>query len=396
MLVPDTVDERARLAHEVSLRKHTSAMLSLIAAVSYRCNCACPECFQSALPKTVVMTEQTRAGIADLMAHVTDIRNPARAILWLTGGEPFVAPDVCADLAARCRATCASRRVPLTAATTTNGTLIRTARGRALAEQLDLFYVTLSESPAAQGAQRPFGDGRNTYAAVIDGLRILVELGKLVIVRFNIASGNAGCDHARLVIQDLYRAFGDVAYPRLSFEFSALICFQEKCASDPQTANEARTALRRLGPALNALATSTPWPRSAFRLRDVCALPGLHDHEHLEICDFLCGDGYYVSPSGDLYMCTTKANDPNYHLGRVDDSPRLFANDRFLRVLNLTPFDDPRCAACALLPACITECPLWRPGADHYATDTCVEEIERRAAEYVHHRDHHHAPAVHS
>jgi uncharacterized protein len=387
MLVPEGLDERGRLFAEFSLRKHNSSLLSLIVAPSYRCNCACPDCFQRDFDKTAVMEARTRAAVVDLLEHAVRMRNPARALLWLSGGEPFACARECLDLAERASARCAEQRVPLTLATTTNGTLITATSGRELARRLDLFYVSLSESAAAQHAQRPFTGGGSSYDAVLRGLAHLGELDKQVIVRFNVASGARGCESVRATLDELYRALGGVAHPRFSFEFSALLCFKEKCFSDPETSTEARAGLGAMAPALLELAQSTAWPRNAFRLPSFHTLPGMHDDEHFEVCDFLRGDSFYVTPSGEAYFCTTKAHDPRYRLGRVQDAHAFFLDPGFTRILNFDPWQDPRCRECALMPLCLTSCPLWREPGLGYAGDTCVAANEARVAASIRRAD---------
>lgn len=378
--VPAGCDEQARLRAEYGLLKHNSSLLSLIVAPSYRCNCACPDCFQAAFDKHTVMDADTRAAVAELLAHAIAMRNPARAILWLSGGEPFACASEGLDIVNRARTRCAQGQVPLTAAATTNGTLLARGTGRELARALDLFYVSLSESPEAQRRQRPFVGGGSSFDAVFDGLALLAEWNKQVIVRFNVASGSAGCEHVRLLLLQLHERLGAV-HPGFSFEFSSLLCFKEKCFSDPLTAREARHGLAAMADALQHLAEATPWPRSAFRLPAFDRLPGLHADEHFEICDFLRGDGFYVTPRGDLYLCTTKAHDPRWRLGDVRRLSAPFFDARFARVLNFDPWQDEHCAACACLPLCLTKCPLWNAhGLGFYAPGCRAANQARIAA----------------
>ncbi len=383
MAVPGDLDERSKLRTEFTRRKHNSSFVSLIVVPSYRCNCACPDCFQQSFDRKTVMDEPTRAAVSDLLAHAIRMRRPASVILWLSGGEPFVSARECLDLSVQAARRCEELGVSLFQAATTNGTLVDTEPGLALAKRLDIVYLSLSESESAQLAQRPFRGGRNSYQAVLRAFPILADLGKQIIVRFNVASGSAGCEQVREVIADIHRALGEVAYPRLSFEFSALLCFREKCFSDPLTSSEGRELLAAMAGALETLAESTPWPRTSFRLPAHGALPAMYEDEHFEICDFLRGDGFFVTPGGEMYTCTTKLGDPRHRLGRVRDRHELFFDPRFLRVVNYDPFEDPQCRDCSLLPLCLTRCPLWSGDDLRFSDGSCFASRKAMVDEHL-------------
>ncbi|MEJ2694875.1 MAG: 4Fe-4S cluster-binding domain-containing protein, partial [Candidatus Thiodiazotropha sp.] len=192
MVLLDEGDEGERLYVEYMRGKQRSTLFSLIVVPAYRCNCACPDCFQREYDHRTAMSEAVRLGVVRLFEHAIVERRAPSPVLWISGGEPFANVRACIEISSGCREAASRHRVKLTQAITTNATLTRTPLGRRLAQQTDLFYVGMAASESAQAAERPYAGGGNSYRDAIRGIGDMAEVGRKVTVRFNISGGAAG------------------------------------------------------------------------------------------------------------------------------------------------------------------------------------------------------------
>lgn len=390
ILVPADLPEAEALHVYFMRRKFFTNYVLLTIAPTYRCNCACPDCPQLSYDRSAVMDEATQDGVARLLAHALQVRRPGRVAYWVSGGEPFACLETSVGVTRRIEEVCAGK-AELKKSITTNGTLLHTSRARELIDHIDEFYVSLAESRAAQGAQRPFANQKNTYATVLQGLAKLAELDKKTTVRFNISSEEGAADELGRTISDIYEALGNQAYPRLFFQFHVLVP-RSSCAEGWHITPGAVTdQLDRLMPSLRRLTGETPWPSQNFLpLADTGAhlakAPPLIPGQELRICDYHKGDGFHVGPSGDIWACSMFAEQEPYWFGHVRDDYRIFENNRYLRFVNFDPFDDPRCRDCAYLPLCLRRCPMTtyqRSGDHRWSEEGCEAAVRARITAHL-------------
>jgi len=390
ILVRDEQPEMEALQVFFMQRKFFTNYVLLTVALTYRCNCACPDCPQLSYEDRTVMDEATRAAVAALLDHAIQVRRPTRCSFWLSGGEPFVRPGEALDLTRRIEEVCARRGVELARHVTTNGTLLGTSEARELSAHIDEFYVSLADSREAQLTQRPFANKRNSYDTVLDGLGVLAELGKKVTIRFNVTPEPGAADRVAETIADLYRALGNNAYPGLFFQFHVLVP-RPSCAEGFHiTPGVATDQLEQMLPALRELTGATPWPSGSFMPLPDAALmaktPPLTPGQELRVCNYHKGHGFNISPTGDLWSCSMFAEQKRYWFAQLKDGAKVYENNRYLRFVNFDPFDDPRCKSCACLPICLRRCPIatYHETEPHrWSEDGCEEAVRARVARFL-------------
>jgi radical SAM protein with 4Fe4S-binding SPASM domain len=291
--------------------------------------------------------------------------------LWLYGGEPLISVEQCLRVISGAREVTRRLGVYLQVMATTNGTLIASPRTRALVENIDLFYVALSESRDAHGVQRPYVGGKNGYGDTLEGIAFAAKLGKKLIVRLNV-TGRAGIvENLGTVMNDLHTAMGNVAYDDIKFEFHSFI-YQPTCGVTRPQEYEAQSGralvlpgrgqsekvrpssleMLEVLPELEQVARQSPWPMEKFRLPHGSSImpPPLSEVGFITMCDYSRGSGVAVAPGGEHYLCAQYAEIPEYRMGHI--TKPLYSNARYLKIVNASPFDDPVCAMCAYVPYC--------------------------------------------
>jgi uncharacterized protein len=374
LLVADDIPEHKALLVEYSERKLSYARAGLVVAPTFLCNCACPDCPQTHLQKGEVLD---RASVADCVRALGETlvdRRALHAAVMLHGGEPFTAADRSVELIEGARELTGRLGVPLSVGTTTNGTLLTSARGRRLTALIDVFQVSLAESRARHAVERPFANGRSSYDATIAGIAALVEAGKEILVRFNVATPERAAENLAGVMADLLAACGGQPYPKLSFFFGLLVrhCENRSCGAQtsggytPSKARAERELARQLG------RLETPWGPQRLPEPPILARP-MRSDSNIGLCGSARGDAPYVGPTGELFPCPAFTGARGYRLGHVRHP--LYTNAGYLRFIELDPFADPECVECAYLPVCMTLCPLPAYSRGRYFKPGCRDEM---------------------
>lgn len=367
-------DERRELQLAYQQARYRPAIVSLTVTPSYQCNCLCPECPQLDFDRAPVMSDAHLDAAVRTLEDMLVARKAWNAAVWLYGGEPLVCPDQCLRVIRGAQEVTRRLDVHLQVMATTNGTLLASPRVRAAVEQIDLFYVSLSESRQAHGEQRPYVNGKNGYEDTLAGIAFAASLGKKLIVRLNVTSAERVVEHLGGVLRDLHAAMGGVAYPDVKFELHPFV-FQQSCGVKSASEYAAQTGrallmprrgkseevrpasldLASVLPELEQVARESPWPFAAFRLPHGASImpPPLSEVGFITMCDYARGSGVAVAPSGDHYLCAQHAELPEYRMGHI--TQQLYRNARYLKIVNASPFDDPTCRSCAYIPHCFVK-----------------------------------------
>ncbi len=367
-------DERRELELAYQQARYRPAIVSLTVTPSYQCNCLCPECPQLDFDRAPVMSDAHADAAVRALDDMLQARKAWNAALWLFGGEPLVCPDQCLRVIRGAQEVTKRRNVHLQVMATTNGTLLAAPRAREAVDNIDLFYVSLSESRRAHDEQRPYVNGKSGYDDTLAGIAYAASLGKKLIVRFNVTRRDGLRDNLGGVLRDLYAALGNIAYDDLKFEFHSFV-FQSSCGvGDPQQyAEQSGRALLlpRRGkseqvrppsldltavlPELEQVARESPWPLDKFRLPHGSSImpPALSEVGFITMCDYARGSGVAVAPNGDHYLCAQHNEVPEYRMGHITQP--LYGNARYLKIINASPFIDPTCSSCAYIPFCFVK-----------------------------------------
>ncbi len=311
-----------------------------------------------------------RADVGRMLDHALAAGRHRAARLRLVAAEPLEAITECSDLIERARAVCARRRVSLSTALATSGPLVWSPAASSLAKAVDVFELTLCDSPAAHRAHVATRDRDDSYAATLDAIAKLAALDKELVVRLWPATRPRAESRLQEVLTDLHRALGGVEPPGLRFVFgpprSEARC--PRIGSDgwpaPAPAEPAEPAIE---PAeLQRLLGDTPFRYEQFEIPQDRPLPPPQARcADLDTCSYLRGCALEVAASGEIVLCPSLP----VVLGHVSRSSQI--DHRYLRIINANPFDDDECRECALVPLCAGRCPVDAGGTIRWRHQGC-------------------------
>ncbi|MGQ0466126.1 MAG: radical SAM protein [Sporichthyaceae bacterium] len=147
---------------------------------NFHCNLACSYCAVASSPKAPARSLPA-AAIRDLVAEAVDAEF---AELYLTGGEPFLHPEIAEIL------TVAAAALPTVVLT--NAMLLTGRRGARLAELADRKLTIQTSLDGAQAATHDRLRGAGSWRRTIAGIEHLVGIGMVPRVAFTQTAHNAG------------------------------------------------------------------------------------------------------------------------------------------------------------------------------------------------------------
>ena len=341
--------------------KSSGAVLCFTLTPSYRCNCVCPACFQKEYNHKSVMDDTISDAIVALVERQIESKHPSAVVLWLYGGEPFLHAQRSEKLVKAIRSICQRKSILSYVYCATNGTLLDNSLGRSLSCQVDHFYLSISQSEAAQHIHRPFKNGRNSYTQVLNGCRYLAKKHKQITLRINISDRRTLRRDLPILLNDLMRVFDGQPYEKICFEFSALNQQVQHCFLEEETARQNSDRDERMYAQIHALIHELllPWDKRYFNLPvERKFVPIDSPSCGFERCGYLQGNHFFIAPDGAMYMCNITENKPEYRLGNVTNFNAVLANRFYERVQSFDLFSDAQCSDCVYLPLCLRDCPL--------------------------------------
>jgi MoaA/NifB/PqqE/SkfB family radical SAM enzyme len=148
---------------------------------NYDCNLSCSYCLAESSPRA----PRRGLGLATVRQIVDEAAGLGFERVFLTGGEPFLLPDIYAMLAY------AAPRIPVTVLT--NGMLLR---GTRLERLVEAAHANLTVQVSLDGARPEHHDpyrGRGAWVAAVEGIRLLRGHG--FHVRIGTTETRANADH---------------------------------------------------------------------------------------------------------------------------------------------------------------------------------------------------------
>ncbi|MBF0310662.1 MAG: SPASM domain-containing protein [Magnetococcales bacterium] len=316
------------------------ASLTLTIAPTSACNFSCDYCFQGLdKPNRKMSPEVQEAFIRFLAPKLATLKE--LNITWY-GGEPLMALPVIRSLSRRMLILCNKARVRYSAFIVTNGWHF----DRATAEELYQLRVTSAQvtfdGPAMyHDLRRPLSGGRPTYERIVTNLREVIDnLPIQVSVRVNIDARNK--DQVRELLDDLAaRGFGRRGHFRVYF--APVEAITEPCHACSQV-DLGKQAYGRLEAELYRYAVE----------RGLCGLP--KPALFLGNCQAIRRNGLLLAPDGALHKCWDTMHDPALKVGTIFQPEKLEEDPLFRRWLEWSPFANPVCRSCKILPICTGFC----------------------------------------
>ncbi|MGE0028861.1 MAG: radical SAM protein [Thermoleophilia bacterium] len=170
---PSATDD-LRYGHRSPLRSGAERRPVVVWNCTRRCNLACRHCYSDSTSR-----RYDELGTDEAMAFVADIADFGSPALLLSGGEPFMRPDLMEVVQE-------ARGRGLAVTLSTNGTLIDAARARRVADA-GVRYVGISIDGSEEEHDRFRGRPR-AYARALSGIRALKEAGVRVGLRVTLTA----------------------------------------------------------------------------------------------------------------------------------------------------------------------------------------------------------------
>jgi uncharacterized protein len=381
-LVKDPDRELDELIEDFKTRKKTRTALHLIVVPGYACNCACPTCFQKDYDKSYRMDSSVCDAIVDFARKRIQQEKHVSAIIWYYGGEPYVHTDICMRLVRDIGKVCQEFSIPNTYRITTNGTRLATRDGQTLSREMNHFYVSIAQSREVQKTQVCYHGGANTYDDVIKGLAEIAKLNKDVTLRVNVSTFDSLEQDMKTLFDDFAKCFGGADYPKIHFEFHVRAETGAHCVGDYKVAKILSQRNKDLVARVAELIPVTGWPRDRFHLPpENKLLSYCNGGCEIELCRFLRGNGFFIAPQGDMYMCNIVENNPTYRIGSIFESDVALQHPVYQLATTKMVSDDAACRECSYLPLCMANCPLGVDDCAGAASRTACREKQKKQVE---------------
>ncbi len=272
------------------------------------------------------------------------------SITWF-GGEPTLRPDIIERLTAAINRLCAEFGVKVhPAGIVTNGYLLDGPMAERLASSgVVVAQVTLDGPAEAHNRRRPHASGTGSYEQIIANIAAAREYMQIAI-RVNVDRDNIA---AVLALFDDLEA--RQLLDRTSLQFAPVTTAGGACADIGERCFSSREFAQTL-----------------VHIYEALVARGYTDIEYpLPLRGVFCGaardNAFVIAPDGLLYKCWEQIGNRNVSCGSIlEESPSTGSG------LQSSPFADPECQNCAVLPLCLGGCPMLAHNSPHSNTERCA------------------------
>jgi uncharacterized protein len=340
-VVREDVDELAVLQGQYEGHRFRRDVMTLTIAPTLACNFGCDYCFQGQDKPSETMSPQVQDAIIDLV-RLAAPGITTLGVAWY-GGEPLLRLKVIESLSDRLLELCRARGLRYEASMVTNGYSLDAEAARSLhARGLVQVQVTLDGARADHDARRHLLSRKGTFDRITRNLREVADAvpGLAISVRVNIDDRNAGEIRGLL---DHLAALGLGNRKNFKVYFAPVEAITEGCHEVAEVClsksryGQLEAELYQHGFSLGL--TQLPYP------------PRFHG-----TCAAVKPKGFVIAPNGDVHKCWDTITWPDRRVGTVFAPDKLAEDERALRWLRWTPFDNETCKNCKLLPNCAGAC----------------------------------------
>lgn len=336
-LLDPAFDQLAAIKGDYDAVRYDAGSLSLTIAPTMACNLACGYCYQG-LDKDL---NKIRKGVPEktfdlVKAQIGQLHSVS--VTWY-GGEPLMGKDVIFRLSDRLIGLCDRKGVDYSASIVTNGVHLTTDIALQLySRRCTMAQVTIDGTRDIHDKMRPTLSGRGSYDEIIANLRdVVTETPMHISLRVNVGAPNLD-DAGKLLDEITAMGLGETG--QLSLYFAPL---------------EAST--QASGTAFEESLTKAEFNQALVRLKERAIENGLDGimappSSFLGMCVAAKQNGYVVAPNGDLHKCWETAHDPRKRVGTLDAPEEFEATPNGKLWKEWTPFDNPVCRGCKILPMC--------------------------------------------
>jgi uncharacterized protein len=341
-LVPESRDELAAFrAHYYAARQSTDTM-TLTIAPTMACNLACGYCFQGQQKDLRKIGSDVPDAIYDLVAHHSDHLSGLN-IAWY-GGEPLMGKETIFALSDRLISLCDKKNINYSASIVTNGYFLTSEVAQQLyTRRCTYAQVTIDGVRDTHDRMRPLLSGRGSWDRIMGNLDAVLDSTPMAInVRVNVGQSNVN-ECGTLLEEFEKRNFA--AKGKFSVYFAPID------ASTPEAGSAYEDALAKsaYSKAVLGLGEQARVAGFAGMITPPAGIMGM--------CVAAQDQGYVIAPNGDVHKCWETAHDPDKRTGTIFEPEGLKGSPNAQLWDAWSPFDNPVCTSCRILPMCGGHCP---------------------------------------
>jgi len=339
-VVPDGCDELARVRAEYESARFDLGSMILTIAPTLNCNFGCSYCFQGLDKPTQRITPSVKHALLNyLETKVPNLRQ--LGVAWY-GGEPLMDRATIFELSPQMITLCEQHNVNYTGFIVTNGYFLDRVTAEKLTKcKVTTAQVTIDGAEEWHDSRRHLTSGKPTYDRILKNLEEVLQHTTLqVVVRVNVDVTNA--DGIRRMMDDLSRR-GLSSKRNFNVYFApveAITTDCNGCADDTM----AKAEYGRLEAELIEYAISLGLASSQ------------RPPKFLGTCQAVRPNGLVVVPNGDIHKCWDTVMHRELRVGTVFDAPAGKNSALHKKWMHWTPFDNPICRECKILPSCAGAC----------------------------------------
>jgi uncharacterized protein len=335
-VVGATVDELAVVRNNYEATRSAKGGLTLTIAPTMACNFACGYCFQGLNKPTTKMKPDVQNAIIDFVKAKKDLKS--LSVVWY-GGEPLMGKDSIFRLSDLLISYCDKRKIAYSAGIVSNGWFLNGEMAAQLyTRRVRWAQVTIDGDRGTHDKMRPLTSGRGTFDRVLDNIAEALDQTAISInARVNVGQGNVDKVSAMLdgFVERNFAKRGNFS-----------VYFAPIEASTPES-----------GSAFDERLSRADFNRKVLALEERARRLGFASIEKPSsgfagMCVAASNGGYVVSGNGDVHKCWETAHDPSKRTGSIFEPDKLHDSVNATLWSEWTPFDNPICTSCKILPMC--------------------------------------------
>lgn len=333
-------NELGVIEQQYKAHRFNSQSMILTIAPTLACNFGCDYCFQGLDKAKDSMSKEVQDAIVALVKRAAPSIKHLH-VAWY-GGEPLVRMKIIESLSDRFIALCDMEGIKYDAMIVTNGYQLTADVARSLyTRRVKTIQITLDGPEQHHDLRRVLLSGKGTYRTILDNVKsYLDEVPIATSVRVNIDERNR--DDIHQLLDDMHEE-GLSGRKHLKMYFAPVEAITLGCHSIADvTMGKSRygkleAELYRHGYDLGL--TSLPYPP---KFKGVCAA--------------IRPKGFVITPTGDVHKCWDTVSFPEQKVGTIFDIDAMVQDEKVLKWLRWTPFDNKTCRNCKILPNCAGSC----------------------------------------
>jgi len=346
IIVEEGLNEKALCKYQHDLIKYRNRSCYFLVAVTYKCNLACPYCYEGAGKEKHQghSTRDNAVQISKFIENVTLQSQGDKLKLIFYGGEPLINLQILGYILETLRDFSKQNLMEFDANVVTNGTLLTEEMIEDLKQKgLEGVYVSIDGPQQIHDKRRVSKkDGKGTYEEIMKNIGLLLRKKLTVELLVNVDKESSP------YIPDLFDDLNKRGYSRLTLRLLLLKPATNIVKDYPHFILNQKEA-EKVQMELNFRAVEKGFSIKPIQL-------GL-EPKYVS-CPYLTTSSYVIGPQGDLYKCWASLGNKEKMVGEIQEDGSLKVTPYYYEFMSKDPFTQNKCPNCKFLPLCGGGCPL--------------------------------------